>query len=52
MGSWERNVIPQGKKLEELEVARNLPKELKDPEIITEEIRMPRDLSDGIDEEE
>ena len=52
VGSWERNVIPQGKKLEELEVARNLPKELKDPEIITEEIRMPRDLSDGIDEEE
>ncbi len=51
VGSWERNVIPQGKKLEELEVARNLPKTLVEPEVITQEIRVPRDLSEGIEEE-
>ena len=51
VGSWESKVIPQGKKLEELEVARNLPKTLVEPAAITQEIRKPRNLSEETEEE-
>ena len=51
VGSWESKVLPQGKKLEELEVSRNLPKTLADPEVITQEIRTPRNLSEELKEE-
>ena len=51
VGSWDRNVLPQGKKLEELEINTNQTKTLIEPESISEELRLPSVVS-SIDEEE
>lgn len=41
VGSWETNVLPQGRRLEELDIATNLPKSLREPKKISESIREP-----------
>jgi DNA anti-recombination protein RmuC len=41
VGSWDRNVLPQGKKLEELDINVNQTKTLIEPKIITEDLRLP-----------
>ena len=41
VGSWETNVLPQGRRLEELDIATNLPKTLREPKKISESIREP-----------
>jgi len=51
VGSWDRNVLPQGKKLEELEINTNQTKTLIEPESITEELRLPFVASTKIEEE-
>ena len=41
VGSWETNVLPQGRKLEKLDIATNLPKKLEAQKSISESIRNP-----------
>jgi DNA recombination protein RmuC len=41
VGSWETNVLPQGRKLEKLDIATNLPKNLVEQKSITETVRTP-----------
>ena len=41
VGSWEKNVLPQGRLLEDLEIATNLPKTLTEPEAVRETLREP-----------
>ena len=41
VGSWERNVLPQGRLLEDLDIATNLPKTLAEPEAVRETPREP-----------
>ena len=41
VGSWEKNVLPQGRLLEELDIATNLPKNLTEPEAVRETLREP-----------
>tara|TARA_A200000159_G_scaffold130260_1_gene126953 strand:- start:876 stop:2009 length:1134 start_codon:yes stop_codon:yes gene_type:complete len=41
VGSWERNVLPQGRLLEDLDIATNLPKTLAEPEAVRETLREP-----------
>ncbi|MAZ23588.1 MAG: DNA recombination protein RmuC [Euryarchaeota archaeon] len=50
VGSWERNVLPQGRLLEDLDIATNLPKTLAEPEAVRETLREPTIL--GSEEEE
>ncbi len=50
VGSWERSVLPQGRKLEDLEIATNLPKTLVEPTVVAEEVRPPLVLWDGEEE--
>ena len=41
VGSWEKNVLPQGRLLEDLDIATNLPKNLTEPEAVRETLREP-----------
>ena len=41
VGSWEKNVLPQGRLLEGLEVATNLPKGLTEPKEVNDSPREP-----------
>ena len=41
VGSWEKNVLPQGRLLEGLEVATNLPKGLTEPKEVGDSPREP-----------
>ena len=41
VGSWEKNVLPQGRLLEDLDIATNLPKNLTEPEAVRETRREP-----------
>ena len=50
VGSWERSVLPQGRKLEELDVSTNLPKTLVDQNPVADEVRMPTVIE--VEEEE
>ena len=52
VGSWETNVLPQGRKLEKLDIATNLPKNLVGQKSITESIRSPTIVKEDTDEEE
>jgi DNA anti-recombination protein RmuC len=47
VGSWDRNVLPQGKKLEELDINVNQTKTLIEPKVITEDLRLPIVLDSG-----
>ncbi|MFL2976950.1 MAG: DNA recombination protein RmuC [Candidatus Thalassarchaeaceae archaeon] len=51
VGSWDRNVLPHGKKLEELDINTNQTKTLIEPESITEELRLPSVVSFKDEEE-
>ena len=52
VGSWEKNVLPQGRKLEMLDIATNLPKNLAEQKSITEKIRKPTVMEEDDNEEE
>ena len=52
VGSWETNVLPQGRKLEKLDIATNLPKNLVGQKSISESIRTPTVVKEDTDEEE
>jgi len=52
VGSWERSVIPQGRRLEELEVSTNLPKTLVEQNPVDDDIRMPTVIEVEAEEEE
>ena len=52
VGSWEKNVLPQGRKLEKLDIATNLPKNLVEQKSISESIRTPTVMNEDDDEEE
>jgi len=52
VGSWERSVLPQGRKLEELDVSTNLPKTLVDQNPVADEVRMPTVIEVEAEEEE
>ena len=52
VGSWETNVLPQGRKLEKLDIATNLPKNLVEQKSISESIRTPTVMNEDDDEEE
>ena len=52
VGSWERSVIPQGRRLEELEVSTNLPKTLVEQNPVNDDIRMPTVIEVEAEEEE
>ena len=52
VGSWERSVMPQGRRLEELEVSTNLPKTLVEQNLVNDDIRMPTVIEVEADEEE
>ena len=41
VGSWERNVLPQGRLLEDLDIAKYLPKTLAEPEAVRKTLREP-----------
>ena len=51
MGSWERSVLPQGRKLEGLDVSTNLPKTLVDQNPVADEVRMPTVIEVETEEE-
>ena len=51
VGSWETNVLPQGRKLEKLDIATNLPKNLVEQKSISESIRTPTVMKENTDEE-
>jgi DNA recombination protein RmuC len=52
VGSWETNVLPQGRKLEKLDIATNLPKNLVEQKSITETVRTPTVMNEENDEKE
>ena len=52
VGSWERSVMPQGRRLEELEVSTNLPKTLVEQNLVNDDIRMPPVIEVEAEEEE
>jgi len=52
VGSWERSVMPQGRRLEELEVSTNLPKTLVEQNPVDDDIRMPTVIEVEAEEEE
>ena len=52
VGSWEKNVLPQGRKLEKLDIATNLPKNLVEQKSISESIKTPTVMNEDDDEEE
>ncbi len=52
VGSWERSVMPQGRRLEELEVSTNLPKTLVEQNPVNDNIRMPTVIEVEAEEEE
>lgn len=52
VGSWERSVMPQGRRLEELEVSTNLPKTLVEQNLVNDDIRMPTVIEVEAEEEE
>jgi DNA recombination protein RmuC len=52
VGSWETNVLPQGRKLEKLDIATNLPKNLVEQKSISESIRTPTVMNEDNGEEE
>ena len=52
VGSWERSVMPQGRRLEELEVSTNLPKTLVEQNLVNDAIRMPSVIEVEAEEEE
>ncbi|MDP7003330.1 MAG: DNA recombination protein RmuC [Candidatus Thalassarchaeaceae archaeon] len=52
VGSWERSVMPQGRRLEELEVSTNLPKTLVEQNPVNDDIRMPTVIEVEAEEEE
>ena len=52
VGSWERSVMPQGRRLEELEVSTNLPKTLGEQNLVNDDIRMPTVIEVEAEEEE
>ena len=52
VGSWEKNVLPQGRLLEGLDIATNLPKTLVEPKQVDESIREPTVLDSEQEEEE
>ena len=52
VGSWERSVMPQGRRLEELEVSTNLPKPLVEQNLVNDDIRMPTVIEVEAEEEE
>ena len=52
VGSWETNVLPQGRKLEKLDIATNLPKNLVEQKSISESIRTPTVMNEDDGEEE
>ena len=41
VGSWEKNVLPQGRALEKLEISTNLTKDLEVPQNVLEDPRSP-----------
>ena len=41
VGSWEKNVLPQGRLLEDLDIAKYLPKTLAEPEAVRKTLREP-----------
>jgi len=51
VGSWETNVLPQGRKLEKLDIATNLPKNLVEQKSISESIRTPTVMSEDDEDE-
>ena len=52
VGSWETNVLPQGRKLEKLDIATNLPKNLVEQKSITETVRTPTVMNEENHEKE
>ncbi len=52
VGSWERSVMPQGRRLEELEVSTNLPKTLVEQNLVNDDIRRPTVIEVEAEEEE
>ena len=50
VGSWEKNVLPQGRLLEGLEVATNLPKGLTEPKEVGDSPREPSVIDTSGDE--
>ena len=52
VGSWETNVLPQGRKLEKLDIATNLPKNLVEQKSITEAVRTPTVMNEESHEKE
>jgi DNA recombination protein RmuC len=52
VGSWETNVLPQGRKLEKLDIATNLPKNLVEQKSITETVRTPTVMNEENNEKE
>jgi len=51
VGSWETNVLPQGRKLEKLDIATNLPKNLVEQKSISESIRTPTVMNEDDEDE-
>ena len=51
VGSWETNVLPQGRKLEKLDNATNLPKNLVEQKSISESIRTPTVMNEDDEDE-
>jgi DNA recombination protein RmuC len=41
VGSWETNVLPKGRQLENLDIATNLPKTLDEPKKVDNSLREP-----------
>jgi len=41
VGSWESNVLPQGRKLEDMDIATNLPKTIADSKQVNNSLREP-----------
>ena len=41
VGSWDKNVLPQGRLLENLDIATNLPKTLAEPKQVDNSLREP-----------
>ena len=50
VGSWEKNVLPQGRLLENLEIATNLPKSLAEPKQVGDSPREPSIIDVGEEE--
>ena len=52
VGSWESNVLPQGRKLEDMDIATNLPKTITDSKQVNNSLRVPSVIeeSDQLDD--